>query len=241
MDWAGLAVERLTHMKLGAYFQRHIFAPLGVHDVSFAPDRHMREHLVAVHQKLPGATTAPLEITHPMRRAVFLADDPPEAERIFHAGGAGLFAKPREYVKILAALLCDGRSPQTGAQILKKETVDLMFSNNAKEFPRLAYQPIPAARPMLSNPIPLHYNQAGSPDQGWGLSMNITHEPGATGRGRDTGWWAGIVNLFWWCDREKGVAGMIAGAVFPYADINILGTWVKCESEVYAGLEGAKI
>jgi hypothetical protein len=38
----------------------------------------------------------------------------------------------------------------------------------------------------------------------------ITQEPGPTGRGRNTGWWAGIANLFWWCDREKGVAGMIA-------------------------------
>ena len=38
----------------------------------------------------------------------------------------------------------------------------------------------------------------------------ITQEPGPTGRGANTGWWAGIANLFWWADREKGVAGMIA-------------------------------
>jgi hypothetical protein len=38
----------------------------------------------------------------------------------------------------------------------------------------------------------------------------ITQEPGPTGRGANTAWWAGIANLFWWADREKGVAGMIA-------------------------------
>jgi hypothetical protein len=46
--------------------------------------------------------------------------------------------------------------------------------------------------------------------------MFLTIEPGATGRGRNTGWWAGISNQFWWCDREKGVAGMIAGQILPF-------------------------
>ncbi|KAI9872032.1 MAG: hypothetical protein M1823_008280, partial [Watsoniomyces obsoletus] len=44
-----------------------------------------------------------------------------------NSGGAGCFAKPREYCQILAALLNDGRSPTTGAQILQKATVDTMF------------------------------------------------------------------------------------------------------------------
>lgn len=46
--------------------------------------------------------------------------------------------------------------------------------------------------------------------------MFLTIEPGVTGRGRNTGWWAGISNQFWWCDRERGVAGMIAGQVLPF-------------------------
>ena len=41
----------------------------------------------------------------------------------------------------------------------------------------------------------------------------LTQESGPTGRGRNTAWWAGIANLFWWCDREKGVAGMIASQI----------------------------
>ncbi|CAK1357430.1 unnamed protein product, partial [Cercospora beticola] len=69
---------------------------------------------------------------------------------------------------------------------------------------------------------------------GWGLSMMLTQEPGATGRGRNTGWWAGIANLFWWCDREKGVAGMIASQCMPFCDPNVLGAWVNCEAAVYA-------
>ena len=53
----------------------------------------------------------------------------------------------------------------------------------------------------------------------------LTQEPGPTGRGRNTAWWAGIANLYWWCDREKGVAGMIASQVMPFADMNVMGQW----------------
>jgi hypothetical protein len=48
--------------------------------------------------------------------------------------------------------------------------------------------------------------------------MTIT--PGETGRGANCGWWAGISNQYWWCDREKGVAGMICGQVLPFGGKN---------------------
>jgi hypothetical protein len=78
----------------------------------------------------------------------------------------------------------------------------------------------------------------GNPPQGWGLSMFITHEAGVTGRGRNTGWWAGIANLFWWCDREKGVAGMIASQIMPFGDQQVMGQWFACEGAVYAAVAG---
>lgn len=91
----------------------------------------------------------------------------------------------------------------------------------------------------------------------------LTIEPGPTGRGRNTAWWAGIANLFWWCDREKGVAGMIASQIvsirlvemthvyhartssprlsyfcadtlqMPFGDMNVMGQWGACEAAVY--------
>ena len=44
----------------------------------------------------------------------------------------------------------------------------------------------------------------------------LTLHEGPTGRGRGTGWWAGLPNLFWWCDREKGVGGIIASQILPF-------------------------
>ena len=42
-----------------------------------------------------------------------------------------------------------------------------------------------------------------------------------------------IANLFWWCDREKGVAGMIASQVLPFGDAAVMGQWFACEKAVY--------
>ena len=78
---------------------------------------------------------------------------------------------------------------------------------------------IPPAKPDLTNPIPDLYPQPNQP-QGWGLTFMLTLSPGATGRGRNTAWWAGLPNLFWWCDRTMGIAGMIASQILPFAGLS---------------------
>lgn len=143
------------------------------------------------------------------------------------------------YSEIIAALLNDGTSPTTGAQILKPATVEQMFTNQLPQFPNFGRQGIPDAKPNLTNPIPDLYPQGQAP-QGWGLTFMMTQEPGATGRGRNTAHWSGIVNLHWWCDREKGVGGMVAGQILPFGDLNVAGAFVACEKAVYDGLEGAQ-
>jgi hypothetical protein len=59
---------------------------------------------------------------------------------------------------------------------------------------------------------------------------------GATGRSAGTSHWAGLPNLWWWCDREKGVAGFICTQVLPFVDAQVLGLWVGVEAEVYKAL-----
>lgn len=49
---------------------------------------------------------------------------------------------------------------------------------------------------------------------------------------------AGLANLFWWVDREKGVAGMIASQILPFNDAEVGGVWVNSEAAVYAALGG---
>lgn len=49
------------------------------------------------------------------------------------------------------------------------------------------------ALPCASRILPCIANIPFSLQQGWGLSFMITQEPGATGRGRNTAWWAGEI------------------------------------------------
>jgi hypothetical protein len=57
-----------------------------------------------------------------------------------------------------------------------------------------------------------------------------------TGGGRNTGHWAGLTNLFWWADREKGVGGIIASQVLPFGDPAVVAAWAQCEKAIYDGL-----
>jgi CubicO group peptidase (beta-lactamase class C family) len=137
-------------------------------------------------------------------------------------------------LEILATLLNNGTSPITGARLLKEATVDEMFRNQIDNFPNFGRQGIPASKPDLTNPIPEIYPVAGNPPQGWGLTMMLTG--GGTGRSNSTGFWAGLPNLWWWCDREKGLAGIVCTQILPFADGKVLGLWVDIESKVYGAL-----
>ena len=92
-----------------------------------------------------------------------------------------------------------------------------MFTNQIPNFPKFGRQGIPAARPLLTNPLPDLFPEALETPQGWGLTMMLTNlKGGVDGRGQATGHWAGLANLFWWCDREKGVAGMVVSQILPF-------------------------
>lgn len=125
IDWAGIVLERATNVRLNDWIQENICAPLGLHAVNMFPTADMKQNLAYMHQKWPGEGNKSEERDHILREPI-LAETVEERARIFNSGGAGLFAKPSEYVQILTVLLNDGTHPRNGAQILKKETVEMM-------------------------------------------------------------------------------------------------------------------
>lgn len=232
IDWAGIMVERVSGLSLHDYCTKNIFGPLGIKNMSFFPPAEMKDKLARMHQRSPKGELR--EIEHLLLRPLRDQSAQEKAETL-NSAGAGLFAQPREYVKIIATLLNNGTSPNTGARILKKETVDEMFSNQIPSMPNFGREGIAAAIPELTNPIRELYPQPKEQEQGWGLTFMITVHPGATGRGANTGWWAGLPNLFWWADREKGVGGMVASQILPFGDASVMGLWAECEELVYQG------
>ncbi|POR34418.1 Acyltransferase LovD [Tolypocladium paradoxum] len=233
IDWAGIALERACESSLNRYIQRNILEPLGLANTSMMPTSQMRSKLVYMHAR---DAKGNLTTREHLLRAPLTIDPSKAAEAtVCYSGGAGMFAKPQEYCRLLAVLLNDGACPLTGTRLLLKETVDEMFRNQIPDFPNYGRQGIAAAKPDLTNPVAELYPVAGNPPQGWGLTFMLSG--GATGRSAGTGHWAGLPNLWWWCDRDKGVAGIVCTQVLPFGDAQVLDLWVKVESEVYKGLE----
>ncbi|KAI2638841.1 beta-lactamase family protein [Hypomontagnella submonticulosa] len=237
IDWAGIVVERKTGISLNEYIQKNICQPLGLENVSFIPTQAMKRNLVHADAREHDGKLIPLD---PVLRRALVVSSPEEIAGFFNSGGAGLFAKPQEYARILAVLLNDGTSPHTGAQLLSKETLDLMFTNQVPQWPDFARSGFRAAKPRLTNPGSEVYPIAGNPPQGWGLTFMLTGANPATGRSAQTASWAGLPNLYWWADREHGVAGVVCSQILPAFDPAVMGLWNDVERVVYKHLDAAK-
>lgn len=140
------------------------------------------------------------------------------------------------WIEILAVLLNDGTSPTTGKQLLKKPTVDEMFSDQIGNLPPLAEKYVPNPKPDLINAGTGFHPTVEGDRQGWGLTFLLSG--GNTGRSVRTAQWSGLPNLFWWCDRENGVAGMICAQILPFGDPHVFKLYQDIETDVYKGLAG---
>lgn len=236
LDWAGIVLERITGQRLGDYFAEHIFAPLDIDNkgATMFPPASVQSNLATIHQRDPNS--GEIKERDHVYGAALASDSTEKQDAFFQSGGAGLFAKPKEYVKILAAILNEGTSPTTGKQILKPETVQLFWENQIPNQPDFARGGPPPVDLTLVNPTPEFYPQPGNPPQGWTYAGFLTIEAGPSGRGANTIWWMGLANCFWWIDRERGVAGLLAGQVLPNGDPKIIPAWFMCEKTIYDNL-----
>lgn len=206
--------ERATGRCLNDLMQEYVFKPLNIKNISMFPNADMKSRLVYMHSCHP-ETGKPTVRDHINHRALVVEPGSADEKATLNSAGAGCFAQPSEYSKIIATLLNDGTDPVTKNQILKPETVKEMFRNQIERLPNFGRAGIPAAKPQYTNPIPDLYFQGDEP-QGWGLTFMITMKEGPTGRGRNVGWWAGLPNLFWWADRENGVGGIMASQLVAF-------------------------
>lgn len=162
LDFAGIVLERITGQRLGDYFAEHIFAPLGVDTkgATMFPPAPAQANLASMHQR--DATSGSLQARDHFYGAPLAQDTREKQDAFFQSGGAGLYAKPKEYIKILAAILNQGTSPTTQKQILRPETVELFWENQIpdqcvpppKETPTSVFFNTPQTRLRPQRPTP---------------------------------------------------------------------------------------
>jgi len=123
IDWAGQMVERVNdNINLEEYLKKNVWGPLGMKNVTFFPSQHpeVLSRLATVSWRHGGTN-------------IFGSTDNPDGKveytnELFYTlkakeceGGAGGYASPSEYFKLLMSICAnDGK-------ILKSETIEEMF------------------------------------------------------------------------------------------------------------------
>jgi hypothetical protein len=102
-----------------------------------------------------------------------------------------------------------------------------MFRNQIPNLPDFARKPLPDSKKWLTNPVPDLHPAYNGEIQGFGLSFMLSGS--ATGRSPGSAYWAGLSNCFWWCDREKEIAGLVTSQILPFGDMKATGLWAGIE------------
>lgn len=118
-DVLGIAVERLSGMRLGEYFREHIFAPLGMADTAFHVPTDKADRLADCYAYQPGGKPRLIDRG---------ADSKLLQPGTFDSGGGGLLGTAADYHRFATMLLNKGELD--GARIIAPKTLDLMTANH---------------------------------------------------------------------------------------------------------------
>ncbi len=118
-DMLGYLIERVSGQSLADFFQKRIFAQLGMSDTFFYVPDNKTDRLVELYEQ-KGDSLLP----HSNRP---FADYPVQGAKTYHSGGAGLSSTASDYAHFLQMLLNGGR--YNGNQLLSRRTIELMTTN----------------------------------------------------------------------------------------------------------------
>jgi methyl acetate hydrolase len=214
IDWVGKIVEALSGQRLGDYFQKSIFGPLGMQETSFKVTSGQHARLATVHQRGEDGTLAPIEFGMP---------EEPE----FQMGGGGLYSTVPDFMRFAQMLL--GGGARNGTRVLRPETVDSMFQNHIGSLNVVTLRTV---NPALSNDADFFPGMV----QKWGISFVINTETAPTGRSAGSVGWTGLANSFFWIDRTKNVAGVYLTQMLPFFDVKSIALFRDFETAVYRSM-----
>lgn len=193
-DVLGIAVERLSGMRLGEYFEQHIFGPLGMVDTGFGVASGQDKRLGDAWGYQPGKPPKLVE-----RGASSKLLGPAK----FHSGGGGLIGTIADYHRFAAMLL--GKGELDGARILAPKTLDLMTSN---------FLPGGADLASISRSLFSESTTAGS---GFGLGFAMVIEPAKTLIPASKGefYWGGAYSTAFFVDPVERITMVFMTQLYP--------------------------
>ena len=193
-DVLGIAVERLSGMKLGEYFAEHIFGPLGMVDTAFDVDPAKVDRLADAYAYRPGGT--PKLLGDGFNVQV-------QDKARFHSGGGGLVGTIADYHRFCAMLVNKGELD--GARIIAPKTLALMTANQLPGGADLA---------QVSKSLFSEANNAGT---GFGLGFAMVIDPAKTLMPASMGefYWGGAYSTAFFVDPVERITMVFMTQLYP--------------------------
>jgi CubicO group peptidase (beta-lactamase class C family) len=213
----GFVVEKVTKTTLEAWYQDHIFKPLGMVDTSYAVASGKQSRLATQYRRGDGGKLEELPKTP-------IASTPTPPFR----GDGGLYSTVQDYSKFVRMLLNGGTLGSV--RILNAPTVKMMGEN---QIGSIFVEEQPAVVPARTRPMPL-----GAGKDKFGLGFQIASgDAAAKFRSRGSLSWAGLFNTEFWIDPVKQIGGIQMMQVLPFYDEGAIRTLRGFEETVYRELK----
>ena len=195
IDWVGKIVEKVSGKDLETYFRENITKPLGMNRTFFSVPDSLKGEITTFGQ---------VQNNH------FVPDTAwqyRELQTKTYNAGAGLFSTFHDYAQFIRCILNDGKL--NDHQILKKSTIDAMFTNQIGDLLTTFDDPT-TAYPFLVNSETKFFapNKFGL---GWAIDQNGRKEI----RNAGTAYWSGIANTYYSIDRKNGKAFLFFSNTLP--------------------------
>ena len=193
-DVLGIAVERLSGMRLGEYFEKHIFGPLGMVDTRFGVREDDAGRLVDSYAYRPG-------------KAPKMVDTGPTSKLAqpgsFDSGGGGLVGTLADYHRFATMLVNGGELD--GARIVGPKTLRLMRTNHL---------PGNADLTQMSSSLFSEANNAGT---GFGLGFAMVIDPAKTLMPSSVGefYWGGAYSTAFFVDPVERITMVFMTQLYP--------------------------
>ena len=213
----GFIVEKITKSTLEAWYQEHIFKPLGMNDTSWAVAAGKQSRLAPQFTRFTGKieplpkTPVPATPTPPLR------------------GDGGLYSTIEDYSRFVRMLLNGGTL--NGRKILNETSIKMMGQN---AIGNIFVELQPDADKQRTKPFPL-----GAGKDKFGLGFQIASADPATKGFRSPGSmsWAGIFNTEFWVDPVKHVGAVQMMQLLPFYDDGAIRTLRGFEETIYKNLQ----
>src|SRR5437763_4310277 len=212
-DWLGKVVEAVSGVTLDVAIKEGVTGPLGMHNTTFLMNNDQRANSTPAHVKGQDGTWKPIgEILNQF----------PD----WWAGGHGLYAPPRDYIRFERALLRGGEL--NGVRILQPSTVDAAFTNHIGDLD------FPAEIPTTDPAATCTFRAGPGHKWGYGLLLNTQDRSGMRRAG--SGAWAGLCNTHFWVDRTTGICASIYSNFLPFVTPEAVKLYNDFEKALYASL-----